>query len=282
MMRRPPSGPGGRRIDLHAHTYFSDGLLSPEDLVQRAIARQLAALAITDHDSVEALPRARAAARPGLEIVPGIEISSAMDGADLHLLGYYLDASHAPLLERLTRFQAERRQRARQIVERLAELGVHLEAGEVLASSGPGVVGRPHVAAALVAGGHVADFDEAFRRYLGVHGVAYVPRPHFHPDEAIALIHAANGLSVLAHPGPSLPDRVVERLVEGGLRGIEVWHPLHSNTTVRRYRALAHRLGLLETGGSDFHGQPRGVDLGELDVPAGVLDRLKQVAGVPG
>ena len=281
-MRRPPPRMGGRRADLHAHTYFSDGLLSPEALVERARLRGLSAVAVTDHDSVEGVPRARAAAGSQLEVVPGIELSSAGEGLDLHILGYYLDTAHAPLHQRLLRFQTDRRDRARAILDRLESQGIAIDAEAMLAASGPGVVGRPHVAAALVAGGHVADIDEAFRRYLGLRGSAYVPRPAFRPDEAIALLHAANGISVLAHPGPAVSDRLVEQLVDAGLRGIEIWHPLHSPAMIRRYRALAQRLGLVETGGSDFHGQPRGADLGDLGVPINVLDRMKQMAGVSG
>jgi len=281
-MRRPPPALGGRRVDLHAHTYFSDGLLSPEALVERARARNLAAVAITDHDSVEGVPRARAAAGAQLEVVPGIEISSAYEGQDLHILGYYLDTGHGPLGQRLQRFQNDRRERARAIVDRLEGQGIAIDAEAMLSAAAPGVVGRPHVAAALVAGGYVADLEEAFRRYLGMRGSAYVPRPAFGPEEAIALLHAANGISVLAHPGPTVSDRLVERLAEAGLRGIEVWHPLHGGALVRRYRALAQRLDLIETGGSDFHGQPRGADLGDLGVPISVLDRLKHMAGVSG
>lgn len=282
MIRRPPPASGGRWVDLHAHTYFSDGLLSPEALVERALQRGLAAIAVTDHDSVEGVPRARAAAGNQLEVVPGIEISSAEDGQDLHILGYYLDTGHAPLGQRLKRFQDERGDRARAIVQRLEGQGIAIDAEAMLAAAGPGVVGRPHVAAALVAGGFVVDSEEAFRRYLGIRGSAYVPRPAFRPEAAIALLHAANGISVLAHPGPAVSDRLLERLVEVGLRGIEVWHPLHGAALVRRYRALAQRLDLVETGGSDFHGQPRGADLGDLGVPIAVLDRLKQMAGVSG
>jgi predicted metal-dependent phosphoesterase TrpH len=281
-MRRPAPSQGGRRVDLHTHTIFSDGLLTPEALVERGVQKQLAAIAITDHDSVEAMERAQAAAHGRIEVVPGVEISSALDGHDLHILGYYIDPEHGPLRERLARFQTERRDRARRIVERLGEVGVRLDMDEVLTAAGPGVVGRPHVAAVMLRAGFVAGLDEAFRRYLGVHGSAFVPRPAFRPQEAIALIHGANGISVLAHPGANLADAVVERLAASGLRGIEVWHPHHSAATSRRYRDLAERLSLLESGGSDFHGQPQGSDLGEVRVPYGVLLRLKQSAGVAG
>jgi len=280
-MRSPPQRTGGRRVDLHAHTTFSDGLLTPEALIARAAEKRLAAVAVTDHDTIEALPHARAAAAGGLEVVAGVEISSALDGQDLHILGYYIDPEHEPLRERLVRFQMERRERALQIVRRLAELGMSLDPEAVLEAAGPGAVGRPHVAAALVRAGHVGDLEEAFRRFLGARGAAFVARPAFHPEEAVRLIHAAHGVSVLAHPG-LLSDAVVERLAAAGLRGVEVWHPHHTPTITRRWRALTERLGLLETGGSDFHGQPRAADLGDLDVPYGALLRLKQSAGIAG
>jgi predicted metal-dependent phosphoesterase TrpH len=269
-------------VDLHAHTTFSDGLLTPEALVARAIEKRLGALGVTDHDTVEAIPRARAAAAGHLELVPGIEMSTAFEGADLHILGYYINPDHPPLLERLAGFQEERRRRTRAIVERLRELGVPVELEEVLELAGPGVIGRPHVAEAMVRAGLVADFDDAFERYLGTQAPAYVPRPAFSPGEAIALIHGADGVSVLAHPGSQMPDSLIERLRDFGLRGIEVWHPQHGGTTVRRFLALAHRLGLLTTGGSDFHGEHRSVDLGDIPVSISVLDPLKQAAGVSG
>lgn len=281
-MSVPPPVRGGRRVDLHTHTFFSDGVLSPEEVVALAIDRQLAALAITDHDSMEGLARARAAAGPALELVPGIEMSSAYEGLDLHILGYYVDPDHAELRERLEGFRTERLDRALAMIERLRVLGAGVDADQVLALAGPGVVGRPHVAEALVRAGHVETMDDAFRRYLGMDGEAFVPRPAFRPDEAISLIHAAGGVSVLAHPGGALPETIVERLVASGLRGIEVWHPQHNGQTVRRYRALAQRLGLLETGGSDFHGPMRSTMLGDLPVPATILAPLKNAAGVSG
>lgn len=280
-MSRPAPAASTRRVDLHTHTTCSDGRLTPEELVQRAEERGLAALAITDHDTLDALPLA-SAVRTTIELVPGVEMSTSLDGVDLHLLGYFLDPLHAELKQRLVEFREDRVQRASRIIERLAALGVPIEEERVRLRATGGVVGRPHVAAEMVEAGHADDLDDAFRRFLASGGPAYVPRPAFHPHDAIRLIHAAGGVSVLAHPGNAVSDRVVELLVEGGLRGIEVWHPQHGVSTVRRLRALAHRLHLLETGGSDFHGTGRSVDLGEIFVPVSALGRLKEAAGVSG
>jgi hypothetical protein len=281
-MSRPPVIPGGRRIDLHTHTIYSDGTLSPEALVALAIQRGLAALSITDHDSIEALEPARTAADRALEVVPGIELSAALAGAEVHILGYFVDPANEALLARLAQFREERVGRAMMIVERLCELGAPIDPQTVLTLAGPGVVGRPHIAAALIRAGHVESIDDAFRRYLSRDGKAFIPRPAFQPEDAISLVHAAGGVSVIAHPGAMLPDSVMEYLVDAGLRGVEVWHPQHGAATVRRYRALAMRLRLLETGGSDYHGSGRSTDLGELAVPLGVLARLKEAAGVAG
>jgi len=281
-MHQPPATRGGRRVDLHTHTLFSDGLLTPEAVVAHALEHSLAALAITDHDSIDGVERARVAAGSALELVPGIEISSSLDGADLHILGYYVDPTEAGLLEALARFREERLRRAQAMVERLAALGAVVDFDEVLELAGPGVVGRPHVAEALLRGGHVETMDEAFRRFIGAHGEAFVQRPSFRPERAIDLIHAAGGVSVLAHPGSSVSDLVIEQLAAAGLRGLEVWHPQHGAVAVRRFHALARRLDLLETGGSDYHGGAHGAQLGDLAVPASVLGPLKQAAGVPG
>ncbi len=281
-MSRPPVPEGGRRIDLHAHTTYSDGSLTPEQLIQHAIERRLAVLAITDHDSVDAVAPARRAAGSTIELVPGIEISTTREGADLHVLGYYVDPADAVLRRRLERFRGERLERALAIVERLRGLGAPIDAEQVVASAGPGVVGRPHIADALVRAGHVETVDAAFRRFLGPRGEAFVPRPAFRPEDAIALIHDAGGVSVLAHPGAGLAVSLVEHLASEGLRGIEVWHPQHGPSTIRHYRALAARLGLLETGGSDFHGVGRSVDLGDMSVPISVVAALKDAAGVAG
>lgn len=277
-----PAGSGGRRADLHTHTLYSDGTLSPVQLIARARAYGLAAIAITDHDSVEGLAHAMPAAGGALELIPGVEISTSEDGMDLHILGLYVDPEHPELRERLSRFRDERLRRVEGILARLTELGVGVPLDQVLALAGPGVVGRPHVAEAMVRAGHVPDLDDAFRRYLGGQGAAFVSRPAFRPADAIALIHGAGGVSVLAHPGAAMSDRVIERLAGLGLRALEVWHPQHGLGTVRRYRALARQYGLLETGGSDFHGPARGTDLGGVSVPLSVVVALKDAAGIPG
>ena len=273
---RPPA-PGGRRVDLHAHTHFSDGQLAPDALVALARERGLAALGVTDHDAVDGIEPARAAAPRGLEVVPGIEISSTLEGHDLHVLGYFLDAADARLRERLAAFREERRQRALAILARLRALGVGVEEAEVFAAAGPGVVGRPHVAHALVRAGHVPTLDAAFQRYLGPQGSAYVARPAFRSEDAIETIHAAGGAAVLAHPGMLAP-RLVELLAEAGLDGVEVWHPQHGPALVRRWREAARRLELVPSGGSDFHGVHRGAGLGDLPVPESTVARLRERA----
>ena len=270
---RPPSA-GGRRIELHAHTHFSDGSLSPEDLVALARERGLSALAITDHDSVEGVAPALSAAADTLEVVPGIEISSSLEGHDLHVLGYFLDWRSPALAERLSLFREERRERTRAILDRLRALGVGVAFEDVLAAAGPGVVGRPHIAQALLQAGHVPNLDAAFQRYLGSRGSAFVPRPAFASAEAIRVIRAAGGVPVLAHPA-AIATRLVERLEEAGLAGIEVWHPQHGTSAQQRWAEVARSLDLVASGGADFHGPHRGVGLGEMPVPEHALEELR-------
>ncbi len=270
---RPPH-PGGRRLELHAHSHFSDGLLAPEALVELAVERGVAALAVTDHDSIEGVAPAIAAASGRLEIVPGIEVSSLLEGHDLHILGYFLDTGSIALRERLSLFRDERRERALAILERLRVLGVPVPAEEVFGSAGPGVVGRPHVAHALLRAGHVPSIEAAFQQYLGTHGAAFVQRPAFHSAEAIRMIRSAGGVAVLAHPG-SLARVLVEQLAGAGLAGIEVWHPQHGMAAQRRWYQIAQELNLVPTGGSDFHSPLRGAGLGDMPVPERVLEDLR-------
>jgi hypothetical protein len=251
------------RIDLHTHSNYSDGSLSPKELVQLAKERKLRAIALTDHDTVAGLEEALEAGNElGVEVVPGVEISAQYPPGTMHILGYYLNGSHPELLQALERLQQARAARNPKIIERLQALGLEITSNEVFDISG-GQVGRPHIAKALVNRGYVTSIDEAFSRYLKKGAVAYVEKFRFPPEEAIAMIRRAGGIAVLAHPftlGLKKPDELallVQELAEKGLEGIEVLYPGHTEEMVALYEDVAERFGLVCTGGSDFHGNFR-------------------------
>lgn len=244
--------------DLHAHTTCSDGALSPTALVTLASRRGVRHLALTDHDTMEGLAEARTVGqRLGVQIIAGIELSvrhPTTTGAagELHILGYFVDPAHPGLCGCMADRRTARMDRVHAICQRLEELGAPLDPEAVLATA-KGNVGRPHIARALMKAGHVQTMDEAFMRFLGEGKPACVPNTGPTAEEGIALIHAAGGVAVLAHPGVEGVDGDLEALVGAGLDGLECTHPAHSAETTHRYRALAGRLGLIPTGGSDFH-----------------------------
>ncbi|HET6638307.1 MAG TPA: PHP domain-containing protein [Gemmatimonadota bacterium] len=243
-------------VDLHCHTTVSDGALTPAELTRLASSRGLSLLAITDHDAIDALAEARRAAPPGLEILSGAELTVHVADREAHILAYGIDAQNPALNAALTDLAGKREARAREIVARLVELGVEIEFADVQAASGSGTIARPHVARALVARGHVASLDEAFRRWLGRHAPAFVPKQALSPRDAFELIKQAGGIASLAHPGTFRRDDLIPVLVESGLQALEVRHTEHSAARTRHYEALARDLDLLPTGGSDFHGTP--------------------------
>ncbi len=244
------------RADLHTHTCYSDGQLTPQALVRKAEAAGLSALAVTDHDTVDGVAEAQAAGQAcGVEVVTGVELSVSVDEREVHLLGYGFDTEDGGLRAHLVRFKRARRERARGMAERLRVLGVPLAFEDVEAqASAEAALGRPHVAAALVAGGHVGTEQEAFERYIADGGPAFVAKPVFPAAEALALLHAAGGLGVLAHPGHWTSEETLRALVRSGLDGIEVVHPSHDAALTRYYHDRARALNLIETGGSDYHG----------------------------
>jgi hypothetical protein len=266
--------------DLHSHTLYSDGALTPEELVDLAAARGVDALAVTDHDTVDALPAAlRRGLERDIEIVPGIELSVDENGYDVHLLGYFISRPEV-LQETLGAIRRERGSRARRMLELLAALGCSLDEEAVVRRARGGVVGRPHVAEELVARGYVADLDDAFDRYLATGRPAYLPKRTLGLAEAVALLKRAGAVPVVAHPGPSGLDALLPSFRGAGVVGIEVWHPRHPARSVRRYLRMARKHGLLPTGGSDFHREILGgVRPGDLGIPLGVLDALRPHAG---
>lgn len=271
-----------RTADLHLHSDRSDGTVPAAEVAGRAAAAGLAAFALTDHDTVAGIAEARAAAETlGLALAPGIEIS-AYDEArgTVHVLGYFLREDDPELVASLERFRRRRAERAREMVERLNRLGVGVTYEEVSAQAPHGLVARPHVAQALVAGGWVKSWEEAFGRYIADGRPAYVPTRHATPQEAIDAIHAAGGVAVLAHPGPRATDDWIRSLRELGLDGLEVLHPEHGRADARRFRRLARRLQLVPTGGSDWHGlrDARHAALGSQNVPYEYYLALKACA----
>ncbi len=247
-------------IDLHLHTTASDGRLTPAQLVARVAAAGITTMSVTDHDTVAALAAVgvEAAAR-GIRLVPGIEITSVAEQRDVHLLGYFFDPTSPPLLTFLEGQRAQRVARVREIGARLAGLNmpIDVEALVTTAATRPGTsVGRPQVARALVEAGHVASVAEAFERWLATGLPAFVPRTGPSPATVVAAIHAAGGIASFAHPAVTRRDALIAPLAEQGLDAIEVYHSDHMPEDVQLYRGLAQRLGVLVSGGSDFHGDP--------------------------
>jgi predicted metal-dependent phosphoesterase TrpH len=272
--------PSGRCADLHLHTFFSDGTYSPEELVAQARLHGLAAMALTDHDTVEGCPRTAAACEAaGIEFMTGTELTAEQSGSEIHILGYCMDIHNARLLAETARFQAVRQNRIREIVARLNEINVPLNADAVFALANCRAPGRPHVARALVQAGLCASLDEAFERFLKRNRPAWVPKFKMSAADAIALIHQAGGIAVLAHPGLNRTDDFIPDLVEGGLDGIECFHTKHSTATAEQYLELADQHHLLVTGGSDCHGMSKGKPLiGTVKLPWEYVERLKERA----
>ena len=247
------------RIDLHLHTAASDGLLTPPALVQAVRAADVEVLSVTDHDTVDGLDEARAAAAAaGLVFINGIELSAYWGSVEFHILGYYIDPANSGLRAFLDATREARRVRLHAMLNRLHAMGMMVPADEVLARAQNGNVGRPHLARAMVERGFVGNADEAFDRYLGTNRPAYVPRPDVSVAEAIGVIRKAGGIASLAHPGLHNRDEALPDLMAAGLAGIEVYHPKHAFGRARRYRRIAQQYNLLITGGSDFHGADEG------------------------
>lgn len=266
----------GGRIDLHTHSSASDGSYPPARIVAMAEANGVGVLSLTDHDTLEGIPEARSRAEAaGIRLIPGVELSVSEEGADVHLLAYGFDPAAPALRTAIAGYRDGRRERAGKILSRLKGLGIRIRLEEVEEIADGAAIGRPHVAEALLRGGFVETFDEAFQRYLGHHAPAYVPKQVVTLERASAIVRDAGGVVILAHPGTLNRDHLIPGWTRRGLDGIEVWHSKHDAQDVARYRGFAQLHGLLMTGGSDYHGERTpAVKVGGVSVPHQILAPL--------
>jgi len=264
--------------DLHLHSNLSDGLDSPEEVVELAYKAGLKTIALTDHDNMDGVERAQKRGMElGVEVIPGIEFTCEIPKSEVHILGYFIDQADPELLAALAIIQEDRVKRIYKIIEKLAQMGVKLLPEEVFSISGKKAPGRPHVARALIKKGIVSNFKEAFIRYLDFRAPAYVGHYKLSPIEAVELITKAGGIAVFAHPSISNCDEIIPDLMAAGLKGIEVFYPGYEKGAGERYKALARKYGLIMTGGTDFHGENSGREakLGDITVPDEMVTELK-------
>ncbi len=262
--------------DLHIHSTFSDGTLTPEEIVGISRERGLAAISITDHDTIRAVAPAKVFGREqGIMVLSGTELSSVFNDIEIHILGYLFDERNMQFKERLGEIRKYREIRAQEMVAKLSDYGCSISIEDVKRVAGIGAIGRPHVAQAMLERKCIGDYKEAFIRYIGNGKPCNVPKYRLHPEEAIALIEDAGGIPVLAHPGNIGDEMVVADLLKFPFKGIEVWHPDHSSSQITLYEQFAERAGLFMTGGSDCHGEKRSkMSIGGIKVSVEAVEAL--------
>jgi 3',5'-nucleoside bisphosphate phosphatase len=245
------------KLDLHIHTTCSDGFYSPEEIVEKAKDFGLSGISITDHDSVDAVKRAADyAERYGIEVIPGVELSSDLGENEVHILAYFIDPDNQELERYLKFFRTERLKRAERMIKKLSNLGFPLTMDDIILKAKNSAIGRPHIAQALVEKQYVRTYYEAFNKYIGNGCPAYEKKVHISPRSAFKIINDAGGLSFIAHPG-FMKDNVLKELIDAGVDGIEVMHPSHNAQLIKFYKGIVNEYFLLESGGSDFHGGKR-------------------------
>jgi predicted metal-dependent phosphoesterase TrpH len=266
------------QADLHIHSTASDGRLTPAEVVKEAAERGLKFIALADHDTIEGIAPALAAAKgfPSLKLIPGVEISTDIPAGEVHVLGYFFDYTSRELGAKLDQFRNSRLNRAKGMVAKLDNLGIHLDWQRIEQIAGSSVMGRPHIAQAMLEKGYIETFKQAFTDYIGRDGPAYVEREKVTPAEAVALIIKARGLAVLAHPFTAGdPEAMAVELKSAGLAGIEAYYDGYSDEEVEQLVAIAQRHELITTGGSDFHGLDSTESaIGGIDLPLASVEEL--------
>lgn len=271
------------KVDLHIHTTASDGRFSPTEIVHKAAEQGLAFIAIADHDTVDGIAPALNIAKAflGLKVIPAVEISTDIPHGEVHILGYFIDYTDHNLLITLERMRNSRRERARQMITKLGDLGIHISWERVQEIAGSGSIGRPHIAQSLLEKGYIDTFNEAFAKYINRDGPAYVEREKMTPKEAVELILQTQGLPVLAHPF-TIPDpeTIIIELKAAGLVGIEAYYNGFTIDKVNKLVGLADKYNLIASGGSDYHGLNDDTEtaIGAVDVPVESAERLIALA----
>jgi predicted metal-dependent phosphoesterase TrpH len=245
------------KVDLHTHTIHSDGANTPEELIKKAKTAGIDVISITDHDNINGIKEAIQFGKSlGVEVIPGVEISSEIGNREIHILGYFFDIENQELEHYLNFFRIERVKRAGRIVNKLRSFGFNITLEDVLEKAKNSAVGRPHIAQVMLEKGIVSSYYEAFNKYIGNGSPAYEKKVHLSPQSAFRIISDAGGLSFIAHPG-NLQESLLKDLIESGVDGIEVIHPSHSPQQQRFYKGIVNSYFLLECGGSDYHGGKR-------------------------
>jgi 3',5'-nucleoside bisphosphate phosphatase len=264
-------------VDLHTHSNCSDGRFSPAELVRAANQAGMVGMALTDHDDVSGVDDAMAAGRElGMEIVPGVELTCYIGEAEIHVLGLFIDHKNESFLTALNDYREGRRRRVIEICSRLTKMGAELSPPDVYAQAGDGALGRPHIAAALVAAGHCSSIGAAFKKFIGNDSPACVPKVLLEPHQAVELIHEAGGLALLAHPGASRHEEMLPEMIEAGIDGLEVRHSQHPETVAAHFERMANRRDMCVSGGSDYHSpEIEGRPLGKPMVPQTWLIQLR-------
>lgn len=271
-------------IDLHTHSTFSDGTFTPLQLVKYAEEKGLKAFALTDHDTTEGVKEAKSI-ETNVEVISGVEISTRYDKKEIHIVGLYVNENDADLNKQLKDYREKRVTRNFEILEKLNSLGVNITIDDVKESCTGDVISRAHIAKALVSKGFVGSYTEAFDRYLGDNKCAYVPRETLNYEESMELITKAGGVPVLAHPllykmSDTNLENMMVKLRQKGLKAVEVYYSTHSNSDTQHIMAMANRVGLIYSGGSDFHGATKpkidmGTGMGKLAVPYEILEKIR-------